>query len=147
MHSSYERLDSTLARSSSPPRDIHGNELPWSIGIASFLKIEFPEHEPTLPALVPDQDVDRDAITWDDLIQREPRLADLLEEAEAVRDEGRTGFCAMTAFYRHIRPPMLTLVGWEAERDDRVLLTSRAYDLAARRLLDALPPCRNCWCI
>jgi hypothetical protein len=88
--------------------------------------------------------------TWSDLIAREPRLGDLAREVQELSRSGGPGFCANAAWYGYpnsghpgIKPRLVALVGRWAERDDDVLRTSAAYDLAHRMLYDPLPPCQH----
>jgi hypothetical protein len=85
--------------------------------------------------------------TWAELVEREPRLADLLDEIRTLPHDD-PHWCGVRAWfgprYRGdgIKAHMVALVGWHAERDDPVLRT----DLAYRVLYDALPPCNDCPC-
>lgn len=89
--------------------------------------------------------------TWDELVEREPRLGALLEEIRAMpRNDPQ--FCGVRAWfgpkYRGdgIKARMVQLVGWHAERDDPVLRTDIAYRVVYRSLYDALPPCEDRAC-
>lgn len=88
------------------------------------------------------------------LLELEPRLGELLKEAQAVRDDG-TGdyFCANQAFFAWgerapgFKARLIRLVGWWLEGGHPDLATSEAYDTAHRAIYDALPPCRGrCGC-
>lgn len=91
---------------------------------------------------------------WDDLVRREPRLADLLNEARAVTSRGDPHFCANAVWFGYpgsgypgLKPRLVELVGWEAESGDPVLHTEVAYDVAYHTVYDALPTCRRCGCL
>ena len=91
------------------------------------------------------------APTWEALVEREPRLGDLLAEARAVRGEGPT-FCANAVWYGYpghrpgLKRRMTRLVGFLAERPDPLLRGPLAYEVAYRALYRALPDCRRCGC-
>ncbi len=97
------------------------------------------------------------ALTFKQLVEREPRLGALLKEAQAVRDPGgRQGFCANREYYgwaggRNFKATLSRFVGWgRLGPRDEVLESSVAYDLAVRRIHGALPPCRRgpaCGCL
>lgn len=83
---------------------------------------------------------------WQALITTEPRLRDLYNEAKAIQDDSnRKVFCANDVWYTRFKPRLLQLVGWEVK--DPRLKTQEAYDTAYEKIYDALPNCRNCWCI
>lgn len=86
-------------------------------------------------------------LTWRELVRREPRLAELLREAKAV-DDSDPHFCANLVWYGRggLKERLCRLVGWEAEKDDPVLRTPEAYDLAYEKIYNALPDCRDCDC-
>jgi hypothetical protein len=89
------------------------------------------------------------APTWQTLVAAEPRLADPLEEARAVRDPGTAaGFCTNGTWFGWgrrapgFKPRVERLVGWGRPGTDPVLGSSDAYDVATTVLYDALPNCR-----
>ncbi len=89
--------------------------------------------------------------TWDDLVAREPRLADLRIAAERVRAVD-TSFCANAVWYGYgghlgLKPRLVRLVGWGAQSRDPVLRSCDAYDLVYQTLYDLLPDCRGCGCV
>ncbi len=93
-----------------------------------------------------------DCLTWQDLVEREPRLADLRIVAERVRDAGDGSFCANASWYGYggqlgLKPRLLRLVGWGAQSRDPVLRSCDAYDVAYQTLYDLLPDCRGCGCV
>lgn len=89
------------------------------------------------------------------LCRLEPRLAELLKQAKAIRDDGTSeSFCANARWYgRHghpgLKPVLVELVGHGAKERgaDPQLCTSHAYDLCSHLIYNALPPCRDCWCL
>lgn len=78
-------------------------------------------------------------LTWRQIEAIEPRLARLYVEAKAVR--ASKNFCANEIWYRSMRPRLVRLVGWDA--GDKRLKTQEAYDLAYRKIYEALPDCRH----
>lgn len=86
-------------------------------------------------------------VTWKQLVAAEPRLALLLEEAKAVDGSGKH-FCANRVWHERdgLKWRMSDLVGWD-RKGDPLLGTSEAYDVAYRKIYDALPDCRDCWCL
>jgi hypothetical protein len=90
-------------------------------------------------------------LTWNDLVAAEPRLAVLLADARAVRDDRRRpSFCANAVWFGWhgdggFKSQLRYLVGWGC-RPDPILGTQAAYDLAYRTIYNALPDCRNCLC-
>lgn len=93
-------------------------------------------------------------VTWEMLIEAEPKLLDLYNDARKVKDDG-TGkyFCGNEFWYEvgGLKDRLLPLVGWERfyqDGDASILSTREAYDLAYRKIYNALPNCRgNCNCL
>ena len=91
-------------------------------------------------------------LTWDQLVEREPRLQQLREAIAAVRDDPAEPYCCANEywFFSHRGPgfveQLAALVGWHRRPFDPLLGTSDAYDLAYRTLYDLLPDCRGCVC-
>ncbi len=90
------------------------------------------------------------APTWDELVEREPRLGDLLAETRAIRDDASV-FCRHAVRYGYWGHPgmerrLVRFTGWLAERPDPLLQSGAAYDVAVQVLTDSLPPCRGCSC-
>jgi hypothetical protein len=85
-------------------------------------------------------------ITWDLLTELEPRLLQLYREAKAIKATGRH-FCANRVWYSQFKPELIYLVGWYARGQDPRIGTDEAYDLATRKIYNALPPCKDCACI
>lgn len=78
---------------------------------------------------------------------REPALAALQQEAQAVQDEGGHSFCANRTWYIHFAPRLAALVGPQANTSDSILRTRQAHTVAYQHLFALLPDCRNCICI
>lgn len=77
---------------------------------------------------------------WEQMLQIEPRLLDLYHEARAYK---RTpNFCANQIWYGPggLKSQMMQLVGWDV---DGLLGTCEAYDVAYRKIYDALPDCNH----
>lgn len=92
-------------------------------------------------------------ITWEQITEAEPRLLDLLKEAQGVKDKGGSYFCANDIWYRgnkehaSFKQRLFPLVGDEASKSlPGFMRTSKAWDIAYRKVYDVLPPCRNCIC-
>ena len=81
------------------------------------------------------------------LVEREPELARLRRDVEAVRDEDGAPFCANKVWYIHFKPRLKQLAGEGARRDDPLLRSPEAYELARHTLYRLLPDCRDCVCI
>jgi len=93
-------------------------------------------------------------ITWDELVELEPRLEALLQKAQSIEDDkSKKSFCANAAFYgfdgyEGLREKIRNLVGWEVyDVIDPRVQTASAFDAVYRKIYDALPDCRNCWCL
>lgn len=89
-------------------------------------------------------------VTWKMLIELEPRLIDLERRIKAIKDnKKKPSFCANWFWYsspNRFRNHMSDLVGWDAEGDNPILKSSKAYDVAYEHLYSLLPNCRNCIC-
>ena len=89
-----------------------------------------------------------DNITWDKLVDAEPRLDLLLHEIEQIEDDRENpSFCANLIWYREYKHQFVKLVGKYAEGNDPILYSHIAYELAYKKLYDSLPDCRNCGCL
>lgn len=80
----------------------------------------------------------------------EPRLTQLLKEAQSIEDDGKQpSFCGNDIWYDKFKERMSLLVGWEPmlAQGKEILCTEQAYDAAYLVLYDALPDCRNCLCL
>lgn len=97
-------------------------------------------------------------LTWHKLAQLEPRLSEVLKQAQAIRDDrSDSSFCANRVWFGYDEPgpgprgfksKVSSLVGWcSVNAGHPVLGSSEAYDLAYRTVYDALPDCRDCACL
>jgi hypothetical protein len=82
--------------------------------------------------------------TWEQLAAAEPRLGHLLVLAESMRP-AQDGFCAHRIWFgpEGLRRRTIGLVGWHAASDNNTLHGSKAYQVAYRKLYDALPDCMH----
>ena len=92
-------------------------------------------------------------LTWEQLVKLEPELGRLLERAKATKSRGKH-FCANARWYGFgqwrfagLKPRLLWLVGWQRPDKHPVLSSTEAYDLAYETVYEALPNCRDCWCL
>ena len=89
-------------------------------------------------------------MTFDEIVAAEPRVGELMREAQAVKYSGPK-FCANAVWYgysghRGIKPRLETLVGWFAE--NKALTDNHTYDVAYQTIYDALPSCGSkCSCM
>jgi len=85
---------------------------------------------------------------FDELIGREPELAELYRVAKSYRDDQSLDFCANDIWYELLKPRLVKLVGGGRESCDFTLSTTLAYDVAYQTIYDALPHCRGlCPCV
>ncbi len=115
--------------------------------MAAMKLLTYAEMAELLPRREPAPPLERKP-TWGELVRLEPRLRVLQRDVKAV-DGSDPHFCANRVWYARggFKERLCCLVGWEAERDDPVLRSSEAYDVAYDRLYNLLPPCRDCWCL
>ncbi len=98
-----------------------------------------------------DNDVQKETLTWKQIVELEPRVLALYKEIQTVKDDAtESSFCANSRWYGHgvrdgFKARFVYLVGWTA-RHPR-WRTMQAYDLAYDKLYRALADCRNCWCM
>ncbi|MFA5880586.1 MAG: hypothetical protein WC834_00195 [Eubacteriales bacterium] len=83
--------------------------------------------------------------TWEEMVKIEPKLAELLKEAEgckriAMRD---TEFCAARVWHGRdgMKSKMSELVGFFA--GDGRLTSAKCYELAYQKIYKSLPDCRH----
>ena len=86
------------------------------------------------------------AEAFDRLVELEPRLKSLLQEAERVVDDGVKSFCANRIYYSRFKPRIEQLVGWQLTEGPESLRSGNAYDAAVQVIYHKLPDCRNCSC-
>ena len=82
---------------------------------------------------------------WEALVEIEPFLEGLREQAKAIVDKGGEQFCANVAWYNKIKPQLVELVGFEASK--KQLRSMNAYDFVYEVVYNELPDCRNCTCM
>jgi len=92
-------------------------------------------------------------IEFSDLANLEPKLADLMAEAQGHHRNTPANFCRIRCWYGKnefapgLRSRLRLLVGWAVPRSRGILAGERAYSRAYRAIYDALPPCKpGCWC-
>lgn len=108
--------------------------------VREYVERELARPPATIHETIPD-------LHWDDLVAREPRLADLGRDVRAVTPGDDPHFCANEVWAREIKPRLVELVGWGSNSPYAVLRTSRAYEVAYSWLYEQLPPCRDCLCL
>ena len=87
-------------------------------------------------------------VTWKMLAAYEPRLAAMLEEAKKI-DGSDARFCANEVWFMGgMKDRVIALAGWEAPVTAPAWMRGQsAYDVAYQTIYDALPPCRDCFCM
>jgi len=89
----------------------------------------------------------------DQLIAKQPALADLLTDAASVQVEPGEVYCRHKAWavgfkdHPSFKRRLSELIGNWAHNRDPLLITCQAYDAAGDALLKELPPCQNCLCV
>lgn len=97
-----------------------------------------------------------EALTWQKLVELEPRLQALLDEARSAAD-GKESFCAFDKWYGSdgprsgLKQKVMQLVGWERKPPstlptELLLQSHTAYDVAYQTIYGALSDCRNADC-
>lgn len=87
-------------------------------------------------------------LTWNDLVDREPLLGDVADEAKSTSDD--SPYCQLDTWYRRFKPRVRDLVGWDRgsfgtpRRRLPSIESCTAYDLAYESLYAMLPDCRDC---
>ena len=85
-------------------------------------------------------------LTWELLVELEPRLTTLHEKAKSIRTQ-RESFCANEVWHEHFCDAIDELVGvWVVEDVDPLLRTREANSLARFVIFNSLPDCRGCLC-
>jgi hypothetical protein len=86
--------------------------------------------------------------SFEELVSLEPRLADLLAEAQAYHTKRPRGFCANAVFYGYpghrpgLKKRLSELVGYTCGQEG-VLGSWEAHDVAYRAIYQALPDCKH----
>lgn len=89
-------------------------------------------------------------LTWERLVQLEPRLLDLYNRARKSKPTNK--HCWIYVWFgdeEHagLKRELLQLVGWDAPLSAAAELTTElAYDIAYHHILDAIPGCEGCRC-
>lgn len=78
-------------------------------------------------------------ITFKQLTEIEPGLQTLYNKAKNYKPG--ENYCHIPVWYREFKPRLLYLVGWDARKDNELLKSRKAYDLAYKTVLNALPGC------
>lgn len=88
-------------------------------------------------------------LTWEKLVEAQPLLKELYDDAGAVKDTGGRSFCANRIWYQGgLRNRLIEIVGWMAPKAlPDFVRTQEAYDLAYQKVYKVLPYCRNCMCL
>jgi hypothetical protein len=89
----------------------------------------------------------QEALTWDRLVELEPKLGVILSQIPGSDDRKAARFCANRLWHLKLKPQVVALVGWLRPQRHPILSTQQAYDLAYHKLDSALPRCRNCSCL
>ena len=89
--------------------------------------------------------------SFEDYVRMDPRIGELLKEAQAIKAIPGERFCANRTWYGNAGEPglkgkMVHLVGECRSAGPRELQTSVAYDTVYERIYSALPDCRDCCC-
>src|SRR5215208_2067079 len=121
----------------------------WDEKTEKFVEIPW-EDIPEPPPIDPEELLPPEDVTWENLVEVEPRLRALERDVQTVADKGGPSFCANAIWYGYLDPEfgfkerMTRYMGWIAEVPE--LRSIEAYDLAYEHLYDLLPDCRNCTC-
>lgn len=85
-------------------------------------------------------------LTWKRICELCPLMLRLFEQARAVKDDKRKRrFCANDIWYNQFKPYMVNHVGWHSSIPE--LQSSLAYNITYEKIYEALPDCRNCFCV
>lgn len=82
-------------------------------------------------------------LSWEVIIAIDPFFDDLLCEIQGIRAD--ENFCANGIWFETYKPAIVRRIGWYAPNyAPEILKTERAYEIAYRKLYNALPDCQNC---
>lgn len=89
-------------------------------------------------------DPDAPRPTWDQLLEAEPRLLELLATARSYHPPS-SQFCGNEVWYGAggLKARLTKLVGDYAESDNPILHGSNPYEVAYQKLYDEVPPCMH----
>lgn len=93
-------------------------------------------------------------LTFRELVKLEPKLGELLKQAQTVKDDGsQEYYCGNAVWYGYdgypgFKSSLCALIGFDRlEEGDERLYSSDAYEIAYQTVYDALPCCRGeCGC-
>lgn len=89
-------------------------------------------------------------IGWERLCREEPRIDELAKAARRFRTSAAedANFCRRQTWAAQFAAPVAALAGWtrKSPHGPAWLRTDAAFDLARKKILHALPPCRGCKC-
>lgn len=97
------------------------------------------------------QAMDEAVTTWEELLELEPGLGPLEEEARAIADDGTMSFFCSNFVWLPLTSSLQQLIGvrrrgGQGKVAEPLLYDSRAYEVAYLHLSPLLPPCRDCGC-
>jgi hypothetical protein len=91
--------------------------------------------------------------TLTEYIKLDPRIGELLAEAQRVKPKG-LNFCCNAVFFglgkyhgMGFKPRLKRLAGFLRGTGPEVLQTSLSYEIVYRSIYNALPCCRSCGCL
>lgn len=86
------------------------------------------------------------SITWERICRLNPLMRNLYEEAKSIKDDKRKKrFCANVIWENQLKPYMVNHVGWNSPIPE--LRSSLVYNITYEKIYNALPNCRNCFCV
>lgn len=86
-------------------------------------------------------------MTFEELVKIEPKLNELLVEAQNYKRTFENCGCALNcdnAWNKELKPRLKGLVGWFAQSSNKEIHSSWAYDIAFHKIYGALPGCNEC---
>lgn len=87
---------------------------------------------------------DLHTVNWDSLCAWEPKLRAV--ESWAANWPTDENYCEASIYGRYIKPAIERLVGWQRVKrdgDEPLLYSTTAYDIAHRRITEAMPMCEH----
>jgi hypothetical protein len=91
---------------------------------------------------------DKKRCSFEDYVQMDPRIGELLKEAQTVKKVEGKSFCANHIWYGGLKSKVCEFVGFDRTSGPRELQTSAAYDAVYEKTYSALPDCDHGddWC-
>lgn len=84
-------------------------------------------------------------MTFKEIIEIEPIVGDIYEEAMLIEDDEYSDFfCATTIWNTYFKPKLKQFVGFDAEKEE--LRTPEAFMICKTTICNILPFCRDCNC-